>query len=136
MYDEIRDELKEKQEELFSWKAQLEICLLYTSQYFKYSHFDRLAKGALRRNRKNNSRQIEERSRQMAGQIQTLQEMINTLCAVALYNACVAVALAGAGNVDLVAGCEDVCLENVADVELCRVFELELFKEMCIRDRP
>ena len=27
MYDEIRDELKEKQEELFSWKAQLEISL-------------------------------------------------------------------------------------------------------------
>ena len=51
-----------------------------------------------------------------------------TLCAVALYNACVAVALAGAGNVDLIAGCEDVCLQNVADVELCRVFELELFK--------
>ena len=27
MYDEIRDELKEKQEELFSWKAQLEMSL-------------------------------------------------------------------------------------------------------------
>ena len=27
MYDEIRDELKEKQEELFSWKAQLEMGL-------------------------------------------------------------------------------------------------------------
>ena len=50
------------------------------------------------------------------------------LCAVALDNAGVALALAGAGDVDLVAGCEDVCLQNVADVELCRVFELELFK--------
>ena len=27
MYDEIRDELKEKQEELFSWKAQIEMSL-------------------------------------------------------------------------------------------------------------
>ena len=32
MYDEIRDELKEKQEELFSWKAQLEMKIVSISE--------------------------------------------------------------------------------------------------------
>ena len=51
-----------------------------------------------------------------------------TLCAAALDGALVAVALGGAGDVDVIALGEDVSLDLVADVHLGGLFQLELLQ--------
>ena len=52
--------------------------------------------------------------------------LTQTVLAKALDNALIALALAGADNVNLVAFCEDISLEDVADVDGSDVIKTEL----------